>query len=131
MEKKGSTRSWIIISIVVVALIIIGFLIYFLVARNSTAPSTSVINAHCKLASSAKSIELSTGISTGVPLTGYQGTLDQVSWASADSNIAAVNPVSGPDAMIQAKNIGTTTVTATDNAVSSSCTVSIQVTVTA
>lgn len=126
MEKRGKVHLSLIIALVVVALAIIGLVIY----SSTRGPSTADINAaHCKLKSNFPSITLSQGVSSGLSLSGYQGTLNQVFWKSENPNVAVVNPISGPDSMVQAKSPGTTHIIATDHAVSNDCTVSVEVTV--
>jgi len=132
MEKEGKT--WVIVLVVIVALIIVGLAIYLLIgsggSNNTTTPPTDIYASHCKITSATNTFSLTNGMSSSLPkISGYQGTLDQVTWSSSNPNVAAVNPVSGPDAMLQGIAPGTATITATDTAVGPKCTASIQVTV--
>lgn len=129
MNNQAFSKIWIIVILVI--LVVGGILAwqYFEAPKEEVKTSEEMEKPalQCKLRITLEKIELLKGVSSSISVSGFQGSANEVSWRTANPNIASVNPTSGTQIMVKAQNVGSTQIIATDNAVGSSCKVSIPV----
>ena len=75
----------------------------------------------CTLQGAQGSIKLRVGFTSHETVSGFRGDPSEVSWISEDPNIVTVDPVTGSSTKWTTKNVGSTRVIATDNAVGPNC----------
>lgn len=127
-------KFWIFFVLIGVFLIAAGIFIYpSLIGEKSNETNLSLIEnstLECKIQSQVTEITLLKGVSGSVSASGFQGGADEVSWKIEDSDVALVNQSSGTLVMVEAKEVGSTKIIITDNALGSDCTTSIDIEVT-
>ena len=109
--------------------IILGVIIISGCVNQQPAPPINDKPIDCKIKSPIFKIEGLKRVSSSIVVSGFQGDENQVSWSSDNHDIATLNSSTGSSNMIINKNVGTTTIYATDNAVGPDCKISIEVTV--
>ncbi len=81
----------------------------------------------CLLSLPVTYINTSTSVNSNIWVLNYQGNGSQVLWSTGNISVVTVVPNSGPSVTLMPQDVGSTTLTVTDNSVGPDCSVSIPI----